>query len=122
MGYERYPRGTNPQGDYYNRSETQDYGQDYGSGREGSYSNARDFEAAGEIGPRGQGRYGGWRERDEGRSHAGQSYGQRDSGYYQGDRGQAASYAGSYGSDGRRFENCHDRDRSADQGRQDRQR
>ena len=35
MGYERYPRGTNPQGDYYGRSETQDYGHDYGSG--GSY-------------------------------------------------------------------------------------
>jgi hypothetical protein len=50
MGYERYPRGTNPQGDYYNRDETQDYGRDYGSGRQHSYSSARDYQSAGMLG------------------------------------------------------------------------
>ncbi|MGR6328629.1 DUF2171 domain-containing protein [Sphingomonas sp. XXL09] len=47
MGYERYPRNSNPQGDYYGRSDTQDYGHDYGSGRSYSYSSARDYQASG---------------------------------------------------------------------------
>jgi len=90
MGYERYPRGTDPKGDYYGRSETQDYGRDYGSGRSGSYSSARDYQAAGSY------------DRDDdrgGRSSYGQSddYGQRSAGrdnYGQGDYGQS-----SYGRD-----------------------
>ena len=96
MAYERYPRGTNPQGDYYNRSEVQDYGRDYGSGREGSYSSARDYRAV-----------GGDRDynRDQGRDDYGQNYGQYDR-----DR-PSGEYRGSYGSDGRRFENYRDRDR-----------
>ncbi|KTT74597.1 DUF2171 domain-containing protein [Sphingomonas endophytica] len=71
MGYERYPRGTDPQGDYYGRSETQDYGRDYGSGRYGSYSSARDYRSAGALD----------RDRDEDRRGYGQrdGYGQRES-------------------------------------------
>ena len=70
MGYERYPRGTDPKGDYYGRSETQDYGRDYGSGRSGSYSSARDYQAAGSFD----------RDRDDDRGFRGgrDSYGQRD--------------------------------------------
>ncbi|WP_335309098.1 DUF2171 domain-containing protein [Sphingomonas phyllosphaerae] len=70
MGYERYPRGTDPKGDYYGRSETQDYGRDYGSGRSGSYSSARDYQAAGSFD----------RDRDDDRGFRGGrgSYGQRD--------------------------------------------
>ena len=78
MGYERYPRGTNPQGDYYNRDETQDYGRDYGSGRQYSYSSARDYQSAGMMGRDDDRDYRGGRgERD--RDGAG-SYGQREYG------------------------------------------
>ena len=45
MGYERYPRG-----DDDGRRDTQDYGRDYGSGRDYSYSSAREYRAAGMIG------------------------------------------------------------------------
>ncbi|WP_294195287.1 DUF2171 domain-containing protein [uncultured Sphingomonas sp.] len=78
MGYERYPRGTDPKGDYYGRSETQDYGRDYGSGRYGSYSSARDYQSAGAL------------DRDDDRSGR-DPYGQR-SGYGRGDEGQRGSY------------------------------
>ena len=130
MGYERYPRGSNPQGDYYGRTDPQDYGRDYGSGRDYSYSSGRDYSAAGMMG-RDQDR-----ERDSGygsRDYGFQRYGQRDqqSRYDQGrsggrgnygdnryaergrygadmdhggDRGGAREYHGSYGSGGRRFE------------------
>lgn len=153
MGYDRYPRGTNPQGDYYNRSETQDYGRDYGSGRDYSYSSAREYEAAGRMGDDrdggrgGYGRDGGERERGYGaRDYGYQRYGQRErfsSGQYGGqsggqyggqDRGygrretygggssgggsysggrEEREYHGSYGSDGRRFEDVG-RNRHAD--------
>jgi hypothetical protein len=121
MGYERYPRDTDPQGDYYNRSETQDYGRDYGAGR--GYSSARDYQAAGQ----GRDEQRGGQDRDD--RHGGQRYGQqerggyrdgnrdfgfgqdRDSGYYQGQQEQSR---GSYGSGGRRFE---DPNRSEFQGR-----
>ena len=103
MGYERYPRNTNPQGDYYNRGTPQDYGNDYGSGREFSYSSARDYEAAGEIG---DGRYGGRRtygaRDDHGRDGYGSTYGAGRRAYREeryGDR----PYYGSYASDGHRF-------------------
>ncbi|OWK30614.1 DUF2171 domain-containing protein [Sphingomonas mucosissima] len=42
MGYERYPRG-----DYSGRGDPQDFGRDYGSGRDYTYSSARDYRAAG---------------------------------------------------------------------------
>lgn len=193
MGYERYPRGTDPKGDYYGRSETQDYGRDYGSGRSGSYSSARDYQAAGSFdrdrdddrGVRGgrdsYGQRDDYAQRSYGRDDDGQSgYGQRESygrqqggfgsydrdredrGYASGQRsdyrdrysqrsgsgygqqqrygqssayGQSAQNHGSYGSDGRRFNDVgshrHDdddnyrggaqsrhRDRGADYGRQ----
>ncbi|TCP33769.1 DUF2171 domain-containing protein [Sphingomonas sp. BK235] len=126
MGYERYPRGTNPQGDYYGRSETQDYGRDYGSGRYGSYSSARDYQAAGAFdrdddrgssGRRDEER-GGYGRRDYGQ--AGYARGYRDDGRDYGDRGYgeggfgdggerarygAGSYGGSrYGQDRERFQ------------------
>jgi len=112
MGYERYPRGTDPKSDYYGRSETQDYGRDYGSGRSGSYSSARDYQAAGAYDrddDRGSGGYGqrdDYGQRSYGRDPQGQggygrdSYG-RDSGG-QGNYGQRTSYGrqqqGGYGS------------------------
>ncbi len=71
MGYERYPRGTNPQGDYYGRTDPQDYGRDYGSGRDYSYSSARDYQAAGQSGDRDRQGYGA-------REYGNQGYGQRD--------------------------------------------
>ena len=51
MAYERYPRGNSPQGDYYASGDDK-HGRDYGSGRDDGYSSARDYEAAGMIGPR----------------------------------------------------------------------
>ena len=68
MGYERYPRGTNPQGDYNNRDEQQDYGQDYGSGRPYSYSSARDYQSAGRL------------NRDDDRGSSGDRYGSQNDG------------------------------------------
>ncbi|MBJ6121561.1 DUF2171 domain-containing protein [Sphingomonas sp. BT553] len=111
MGYERYPRGTNPQGDYYNRTDPHDYGRDYGGGRDYSYSSARDYAAAGydRDDDRSRDRYG----RQE---YGNQRYGQRD----QFDRSRAGGgygrrdeYHGSYASDGRRFEDVG-RNRHAD--------
>ena len=46
MGYERYPRDSNL-GGYYGRPEDPEAGRDYGSGRDYSYSSARDYAAAG---------------------------------------------------------------------------
>ena len=124
MGYERYPRNTNPQGDYYDRSEPMDYGRDYGSGRAFSYSSARDYEAAGEIGTRerGQNYYGGY-----GSSEA-RDYGPREYGYggydrFGGEAGRSSygrdRYRGAYGADGRRFDYDRDDDRRYDRGRPD---
>lgn len=128
MGYERYPRGTNPQGDYYGRSDTQDYGQDYGSGRNYSYSSARDYEAAGAFdNDRDYGRreYGNQRyeQRDRfnrdreaygagGYNRGARDWGQSDNRYgsqsrYGADQDRYGAsrqeYHGSYGHDGRRF-------------------
>ncbi|MGK6323261.1 DUF2171 domain-containing protein [Sphingomonas sp. DT-51] len=93
MGYERYPRGTNPQDDYYGRSETQDYGRDYGSGRNQSYSSARDYQAAGRL-DRGDER-GGLSDRSgdsqRGYGNAGYARGYRDEGRDYGDRGYGES-------------------------------
>ena len=71
MGYERYPRGTNPQGDYYGRTDPQDYGRDYGAGRDYGYSSARDYQAGGQYGDRDRQGYGS-------REYGNQRYGQRD--------------------------------------------
>lgn len=91
MGYERYPRGTNPQGDYYGRNDPQDYGRDYGSGRDYSYSSARDYQAAGQFDRDDRQSYRG---RDDRQGYGSQEYGngrygQRDQqqGYYQSGRG-----------------------------------
>src|SRR5690242_7896480 len=111
MGYQRYPRNTDPRGDYYGRREPQDYGADYGSGRDFSYSGARDYEAAGEI------------ERNDWRGHRA-TYGYGDPGYRDGDRGRdyrrdrapERPYYGSYASDGRRFADYGDARRGPPRG------
>ncbi|MEH3048369.1 DUF2171 domain-containing protein [Sphingomonas adhaesiva] len=132
MGYERYPRGSNPQGDYYGRSESRDYGRDYGSGRNYSYSSARDYRAAGAFDrdrdddrrPYGRGDDGrqgyprDWRDEQRGEYGADRYRGRDDyrrggsyGGQYDGGEGYGQSryargdeYHGSYASDGRRFE------------------
>ena len=97
MGYERYSRDSNL-GDYYNRNNEQDYGRDYGSGRDFSYSSARQYRAAGDLdnrerdyGPREYG-YGRYAERD--RFPEG-----RDRPRY----GTPGNSRGSYAGDGHRF-------------------
>lgn len=83
-----------PQGDDY-RPGGQDYGRDYGSGRQGSYSSAREYEAVG---------YRGGRD-DAGRTDFGARGGQDDRFSDRSDYRGASDYRGSYGSGGRRFEN-----------------
>lgn len=114
MGYERYPRNDRDWND-------RDYGQDAGSSRDYTYSSARDYRAAGEIGGRGNQDRGGYGyDRDDERGgYSGSGYGpprgrhedfdRSGSGSrYGGDRGQARyargdEFHGSYASDGRRF-------------------
>ena len=105
MGNERYSRGTNPQGDYYNSTDSRDNGY----GRE--YSSARDYAAAG---------YGRDDDRSRGRQDrqdfGSQRYSARDrfnAGRYGGSYGGREEYHGSYASDGRRFEDVG-RNRHAD--------
>ncbi len=75
MVYERYPRG------YQSDS---DYGRDYGSGREYTYSSARDYAAAGRLGQNDQTRRSLWRNdgrNDDGRTGYGaRGYGDQGSG------------------------------------------
>lgn len=118
MAYERDTRGSNSAGDF---------GQDYGSGRDYTYSSARDYAAAGRD------QQGGRNRRDEYRSYGDRDYGNRgDYGrreygargfggegsnrYGDNDRGASQGYGGSYASDGHRFADV-DRD---DRGRWDR--
>ena len=69
MVYERYPRSTGSQGD---QGGDAGYGQDYGSGRDYTYSSARDYAAAGRLN---DGRYG---RQDQVRpNYGGQRYDQR---------------------------------------------
>jgi len=126
MANERYPR------DDYGRSDPQDYGRDYGSGRSQTYTSARDYAAAGRYGAdRGRGGYGA-----EGSGYGG-GYGGRDNdrggsqdrdrgyGYYQdrdGGRGGSGEYHGSYASDGRRFEDVGRYTHADDDDRRDRNR
>lgn len=103
MGYERYSRDSNL-GDYYNPADEQDYGRDYGSGRDYTYSSARQYAAAGELGrrrdqdrdrdygPREYG-YGRYAQRDRGSENRG-----RERGRY----GAEESYRGGYGEGSRR--------------------
>lgn len=94
MANERYP-----QDDYYNRTDPQDYGRDYGSGRAHSYGSARDYQAAGGD----RDRHGGYGRDDDGygrRDYGNQRYGQReqgDGGYGREGYGRAGS---SYGAGG----------------------
>ncbi len=90
MAYERYPRGNSLQGDYYARGDD-NYTRDYGSGADYAYSSARDYEAAGMIGPRRQGRG------DYGRGYYSRGNADFDN------RGYNEPYRGSYASDGHRF-------------------
>jgi len=142
MSDDRYPGSTSPQDDYYGRDDAGDYARDYGSGRHDSYSSARSYQAAGQLGRNadrnrdaGGDRYGqrgsnqgGYRQDGSGQGGYGQgSYGQasfgqregggrdygRDRGYQQ-DR-SGGNYYGSYAGDGRRFENVgRNRDRDDD--------
>ncbi|MBB5715979.1 DUF2171 domain-containing protein [Sphingomonas aerophila] len=137
MSDDRYPRSTSPQDDYHGRDDAGDYARDYGSGRHDSYSSARSYQAAGQLGrdadrnrDAGGDRYG-QRGSTQGRyrqDHSGQgNYGQagfgqrggggsdygRDRGYQQDRSGN--EYYGSYAGDGRRFESAgRHRDRDDD--------
>lgn len=88
MGYERTPR------DRFRDNEDMDYGRDYGSGRDYTYSSARDYAAAGyrerDDAPRGEYRRDGGRF--DQRPYGG--YGGRDSQHY--DREQPQQF-GDYG-------------------------
>ena len=127
MGYERYPRDSNL-GDYYGDRDGIDYGQDYGSGRDFSYSSARQYQAAGEFGAN---RDRGYGQRDYGsRDYGSREYGPREYGPREyGNAGYAEreqfnlnrglgrrryvrdnGFQGSYGSDGRRFTETDERD------------
>ena len=109
MVYDRNSRGTNP-GDQYNyRGE--DYGRDYGSGRDYSPSSAREYQAAGAFDRDDDDRGGGYGQ--SGGQYGSQSgrggdwrgdqdrWGQQDygnAGYAQGFRNRGQSYGGqSYG-------------------------
>ncbi|MDP1025836.1 DUF2171 domain-containing protein [Sphingomonas sp. KR1UV-12] len=72
MGYERYPRG-NYQDDYTTSSGAQDYGPDYGTGRDYTYSSARDYAAAGRLDE-----HDGRQDRYGRREYGNQRYAQRD--------------------------------------------
>ena len=137
MANERYP-----QDDYYGRTDPQDYGRDYGSGRDQTYSSARDYQAAGtERGGRdddqsrdqsrdrydqreyGNQRYGQREQMSRGGSYGGGDYGRGSygqSGYGQGGYGQGSQGGQSrYGQADRDFAN--ERDSGYYQGSQDRQ-
>ena len=103
MGYERYSRDSNL-GDYDNRSNDQDFGRDYGTGRDFGYSGARQYGAAGDLG-RGRDRSYGPREYGYGR------YAQRDRFGSGRDRAQDG-YRGSYAEDRDRFADTASRDDS----------
>lgn len=113
MANERYVRGNSLQGDYYTPGDD-NYGRDYGSGQDYTYTSARDYEAAGIIGPR--------RGPDRNR-------GEYDRGYYSQGRspdfanrnyGGGEPYRGSYAGDGHRFTEVGDRrDDRRDYGRPD---
>ena len=112
MGYERYPRDSNL-GDYYNDQSPMDYGRDYGSGRDYSYSSARQYQAAGELGG-GRERSRDYGSRDYGpREYGNSAYADREQrGLNRGGRRYVrdSGFQGSYGSDGHRFADSGERD------------
>lgn len=126
-----YDRG---RGGYGDRSVGADYGQDYGAARDYTFSSARDYEAAGEIGPdrdREANREGGRRDygnRGYGnreRMYGGPGYGSgRGRGFDDrsaGGQGGGEPYRGSYAHDGHRFEDVgRDEGRSGGRDRGDR--
>ena len=113
--------------DAYGRGSPQDYTEDYGSGRDYTYSSARDYAAAGELGYGGRPRGRAWRD-DYDWNDRGRDYRDRErSDYYRGgaagqgfgggardyDRGR--SYSGGragYGDDRGFFERAGDEVRS----------
>lgn len=129
MGYDRYPHNSNT-GDYYTRPDPDIQGRDYGSGRDYSYSSAREYQAAGAYDRdrgAGYGQRGGQdRNRDYGRDYGARDrdYGQqqgygRDGGYGRDQRQGSGEYRGSYRSDGHRFTDGYERPSSGrDYGRQ----
>ncbi|MCU6455391.1 DUF2171 domain-containing protein [Sphingomonas sp. A2-49] len=96
MGYERYPRD----------DDRQDYGRDYGSGRDDSYSSARDYGTAGQYGNRDRERQG-YGSRDYGN----QRYAQRDQ-YQGGGTAGGRDYYGGQGGYGRDAVSRQDRDQA----------
>ena len=115
MGYDRYPRSTDPRRDHYGREQRSNYGTDYGSGDDYSYSSARDYRAAGYgrddyRSDRDDATRGGYRGESWGRER----HGARD--YYGGDRqpsrDRGDNWRGSYAHDGQRFAD-YGRNRSA---------
>jgi hypothetical protein len=116
MGYERYPR--NNTGESYDR-DRESWGRDYGSGRDFSYSSARDYEAAGMIGQRPARSGGDYRQQGESGLYG-------DRGYYSQPREYGRGQSSSYGydsDDGRRYtvsgNRNYGRDMYRDQGRGD---
>ena len=87
MAYEQYPRGNSLQGDIYATDDN--FTRDYGRGRDDIYSSAREYEAAGTIGPRA--------DRHRG-SYPRGYYSQGRAGEYVA-RGQSEPYRGGYMSD-----------------------
>lgn len=112
MGYERYPRNSNPQDEYYGRRDTQDDSRDDGAGRDYGDSSSRGYGAAGGRGDGRQDQAGdrngrqGYGQRDASRGYSYQDEGRADDGQRddRGRYGQTTEYHGSYASDGRRFE------------------
>lgn len=117
MGYERYPQNSSA-GDYYHRPDPDIQGRDYGSGRDYSYSSARDYQAAGAFDrDRGAPRGGYDHNRDYGRDAGGRDL-RREAGVR--GYGRDDEYRGSYGAGGRRYlEDGRERETgSRDYGRQ----
>jgi hypothetical protein len=96
MVYERYPRSTGYQGG------DSDYGRDYGSGRDYSYSSARDYAAAGRSNDDRSDR------QDQRQDYGRQNYGRQDYGRQE----QGSRYGGQRYGQGGGF----DRDRNDDRG------
>ncbi len=103
MANDRYSGNINRRMDYDGHRNS-DYGPDYGPSY-ASYSSARDYRAAGDMGRDNDDRNMGRGSRDEGRygRRSGNDGGDR-SDHYGSERDNARAYHGSYASDGRRFE------------------
>ncbi len=117
MGYERYSRDPNS-GDYYGRSNSNDYGRDFKSTGDAnrSYSSAREYAAVDEDRDAGRGgrEQGGYYGRSQGDRYGQQPRYNREPGQggYR-DAGRDTEYHGSYAHDGHRFEDVG-RNRHAD--------